>query len=243
MTTFGRPAELNQEVVTIKDFVSLFLQVVDKLPVTLLILVFSLAFGLAIGVAVALVRIRKEPVSYAVATFYISFTRCTPILIQLFLVYFGLPPVISLLGINISGWDRLVFVIITFSFHAGAAFSEIIRSAYISVGESQLEAAYSVGMTYFQALERIVLPQAFVIALPNMVNEAIMMLKDTSLAFTIGVVDVMGQVSIISANNYGMGLLEIYVVISIIYWAVGIAMEGGMYFIEVNLTRTKLIGR
>lgn len=229
--------------VTIKDFLSLFLQVIDKLPVTLLILVFSLAFGLAIGVAVALVRIRKEPVSYAVATFYISFTRCTPALIQLFLVYFGLPQLLSLVGINISSWDRLVFVIITFSFHAGAAFSEIIRSAYISVGTNQLEAAYSVGMTYFQALERIVLPQAFMIALPNIVNEAIMMLKDTSLAFTIGVVDVMGQVSIITANNYGIGLFEIYIVISLIYWAVGIAMEGSMYLIETNFTRTNLIGR
>jgi L-cystine transport system permease protein len=226
-----------------QDFINIFLQVLDKLPVTLLMLAFSIVFGLFIGTAVALVRIRREPISYAIATFYISFTRCTPILIQLFLVYFGLPTVMSLFGISISGWDKLVFVIITFSFHAGAAFSEIVRSAYISLGESQLEAAYSVGMTYFQALERIILPQAFVTALPNIVNEAIMMLKDTSLAFTIGVVDVMGQVSIISANNYGMGLLEIYGVISIIYWSVGIAMEGAMYLIEANLTRTKMIGR
>lgn len=98
-------------------------------------------------------------------------------------------------------------------------------------------------MTYFQALERIILPQAFAAALPNTVNEAIMMLKDTSLAFTIGVVDIMGQVDIIAGNNYGIGLLEVYVVISVIYWGVGMAMEGAMYLAEANLTRTKLIGR
>ncbi len=226
-----------------KEFADLFLQLLDKVPITLFILTVSVFFSLIIGVIVALVRIRKAPVSYAIATFYLSFTRCTPALVQLLLVFFGLPKLLSLININISDWNRIVFVIITFSLHNAAALSEVIRSAYISVGDNQLEAAYSVGMSYFQALTRIILPQAFVIALPNLGNDVIMLLKDTSLAFTIGIVDMMGQVSIITGNNYGIGLLKIYVVISIIYWVICIIIEGAVNQLEKSLTKTKLIGR
>lgn len=111
-----------------KEFVSLSLQLIDKVPITLFILIVSIFFSLILGVAVALVRIRKKPVSYAIATFYLSFTRGTPALVQLLLVYFGLPKLLSLININISSWDKTVFVIITFSLHDAAALSEVIRS-------------------------------------------------------------------------------------------------------------------
>ncbi len=213
-------------------WVDLFVKVLEKLPLTLLMLGLSLFFSIILGVFVAIIRIQKQPVLYQVATFYLSFTRCTPLLVQLFLVYFGLPQLLLALGIDINGWDRLVFLVIAFSFHTAAYLSEVFRSAYLAVGRDQLEAAYSVGMSYPQALFRIILPQAFVVSLPNLGNNIIELLKDTSLAFTIGIIDIMGQVRIILGNNHGMGMFQVYVVISLVYWGTCILIEASISYLE-----------
>ncbi len=214
------------------EWAELFVKVLDKLPLTLLMTGLSLFFSILLAVAVAIVRIRRKPISYAIVSFYISFMRCTPLLVQLFLVYYGLPVLLMLISIDINGWNRLVFLIIAFTLHTAAYLSEVIRSAYLAVGKDQLEAAYSVGMSYSQALWRIILPQAFVIALPNLGNTIIELLKDTSLAFTIGIIDIMGQVRIILGNNHGIGMFEIYVVISIVYWGTCIVIETVIGYLE-----------
>ncbi|KAB7704392.1 ABC transporter permease subunit [Bacillus aerolatus] len=217
---------------SLQDWIDLFVKVLDKLPLTLFMMVVSLFFALILGLIIAIIRIQKQPVLYGIATFYLSFTRCTPLLVQLFLVYFGLPQLLLAFNIDINSWDRLIFVIITFSLHTAAYLSEVIRSAYLAVGQEQMEAAYSVGMSYPQALKRIILPQAFVIALPNLGNNIIELLKDTSLAFTIGIIDIMGQVRIILGNNYGIGMFEIYVVISLVYWGICILIESIIGYAE-----------
>jgi amino acid ABC transporter membrane protein 1, PAAT family (TC 3.A.1.3.-) len=203
---------------SIHEWGTLFQQVLSRLPLTLLMLVASLMVGLFLGTLIAVIRIRKIPVLHQLMAIFISFSRCTPLLVQLFLIYFGLPQLLSAFGIYINDVSPLIFAIATFSLHISAYLAEVIRSAYIAVGEDQLEACYSVGMTYSQALRRVILPQAFVLALPNMGNTIIELLKDTVLAFTIGVVDIMGQVRIIIGNNYGLGMFQVYVVISIVYW-------------------------
>lgn len=210
---------------SLKDWLELFGQVLDRLPVTLLMLILSLFFALLLSIVIAVIRIQKVPVLYQISTVYLSFTRATPLLVQLFLVYFGLPKFLLIFHIDINGFDRLFFAILAFTLHTAAYLSEVVRGAYLAVGKQQLEAAYSVGMTYFQALRRIILPQAFVIALPNMGNTTIELFKDTSLAFTIGIIDIMGQARIILGNNYGLGLFQIYLVISIVYWMVCLAIE------------------
>ena len=217
---------------SLQEWIDLFTKVLDKLPLTLFMMGASLFFALILGVLIAIIRIQKQPILYQMATFYLSFTRCTPLLVQLFLVYFGLPQLLLVFNIDINSWDRLIFVIITFSFHTAAYLSEVVRSAYLAVGEAQLEAAYSVGMSYPQALRRIILPQAFVIALPNLGNNIIELLKDTSLAFTIGIIDIMGQVRIILGNNHGMGMFEIYIVISLVYWGACIVIEAIIGYAE-----------
>lgn len=217
---------------SLQEWIDLFTKVLDKLPLTLFMMGASLFFALILGVLIAIIRIQKQPILYQIATFYLSFTRCTPLLVQLFLVYFGLPQLLLVFNIDINSWDRLIFVIITFSFHTAAYLSEVVRSAYLAVGEAQLEAAYSVGMSYPQALRRIILPQAFVIALPNLGNNIIELLKDTSLAFTIGIIDIMGQVRIILGNNHGMGMFEIYIVISLVYWGACIVIEAIIGYAE-----------
>lgn len=207
------------------DWLKLLWQVVDKLPLTLFMLGLSLLFSLLLGFVIALIRIQKKPVLSKMATIYLSFMRCTPLLVQLFLVYFGLPQLLLLVHIDINSWSRITFLVIAFSLHTAAPLSEVIRSAYLSIDKGQFEAAYSIGMNYFQSLRRIILPQAFVAALPNLGNATISLLKDTALAFTIGIIDIMGQVRLILGNNYGIGMFEIYVTISLVYWSMCIVIE------------------
>lgn len=171
------------------------------------------------------------------ATIYLSFMRCTPLLVQLFLVYFGLPQLLLLVHIDINSWSRITFLVIAFSLHTAAPLSEVIRSAYLSIDKGQFEAAYSIGMNYFQSLRRIILPQAFVAALPNLGNATISLLKDTALAFSIGIIDIMGQVRLILGNNYGIGMFEIYVTISLVYWSMCIVIEIIVSYLEKHLKK------
>ncbi|MCM3062367.1 amino acid ABC transporter permease [Bacillus altitudinis] len=210
---------------TAGDWLRIFLQVVDRLPLTFLMIVVSLFFAIIIGLLFACIRIKQIPGLKQLAVIYLSFTRSTPLIVQLFLIYFGLPQLLLMAGIQINHWDRVLFVMITFSLHTGAYLSEVFRSAYSSVGKDQLEAAYIVGMTDTQALMRIIIPQAFLIALPNLGNYTIDLVKDTAIAFTIGLIDMMGQVKIILGNNYGIGMFEVYVIIAIVYWLICISIE------------------
>ncbi|WJX01074.1 amino acid ABC transporter permease [Priestia aryabhattai] len=222
------------------DWLKLLWQVVDKLPLTLFMLGLSLLFSLLLGFVIALIRIQKKPVLSKMATIYLSFMRCTPLLVQLFLVYFGLPQLLLLVHIDINSWSRITFLVIAFSLHTAAPLSEVIRSAYLSIDKGQFEAAYSIGMNYFQSLRRIILPQAFVAALPNLGNATISLLKDTALAFSIGIIDIMGQVRLILGNNYGIGMFEIYVTISLVYWSMCIAIEIIVSYLEKHLKKGRV---
>jgi L-cystine transport system permease protein len=95
-------------------------------------------------------------------------------------------------------------------------------------------------MNYFQSLRRIILPQAFVAALPNLGNAAISLLKDTALAFSIGIIDIMGQVRLILGNNYGIGMFEIYVTISLVYWSMCIVIEIIVSYLEKHLKKGRV---
>ncbi|KRF53479.1 amino acid ABC transporter permease [Bacillus sp. Soil531] len=222
------------------DWLKLLWQVVDKLPLTLFMLGLSLLFSLLLGFVIALIRIQKKPVLSKMATIYLSFMRCTPLLVQLFLVYFGLPQLLLLVHIDINSWSRITFLVIAFSLHTAAPLSEVIRSAYLSIDKGQFEAAYSIGMNYFQSLRRIILPQAFVAALPNLGNATISLLKDTALAFSIGIIDIMGQVRLILGNNYGIGMFEIYVTISLVYWSMCIVIEVIVSYLEKHLKKGRV---
>lgn len=194
------------------------------LGVTLQILVASIFLGLVLGIAAAVPRLFKIPLLNQLVIIYVSFIRGTPILIQLFLVFYGLPAVLMLLfNIDITRMEAIYFVIITYAISNAAGFSEIFRAAIRGVDYGQTEAAYSVGMTSRQNFFRIVLPQAVRIAFPNMANSVIGSLKDTSLAFTIGVMDMMGRGdTLIAATAHA---LEVYLSLSIIYYIIVVIFE------------------
>lgn len=207
------------------------------LPLTLLIVILSLAFGLLLALLLTVAKLGTSRVLRTLATWYISFIRGTPSLVQLFLVFYGLPQMLKLIGIDINGWDKVVFAIITFSLNGAAYLSEIMRSSYLAVDRGQQEAAFSVGMNMMQSLWRIVFPQALAIALPNLGNSAISLLKETSLAFTIGVFDLMGRAQMISIRNNGVNQLELFIAISLVYWVLCFGIERGIAFMEKNQKR------
>jgi len=206
--------------------------IVRAIPLTFVIVVLSLFFGMLLGLLLTSMKLRKNPVSALIATGYVSFIRGTPTLLQLYLVYYGLPKVLELVGVDINSWDRVFFAIAAFSLNSGAFLSEVMRSAYLAVDIGQQEAALSVGMGSMQTLRRIIFPQAFAIALPNLGNSIIQLLKETSLAFIIGVNEIMGQAQLIIGRGYGVRQFETFIAVSLIYWAICFAMEKGFAFLE-----------
>ena len=216
-------------------------QILPYLPVTLGLAFLSAGLGLVIGFLVAMVRYFRVRVLCGICRVYVSFIRGTPMLVQLFLVYYGIP--ILLAGINSSlGTDlnvnripAVVFAAVAFSLNCGAYMSETIRSAMLSVDSGQLEACYSVNMTTRQAMLRVILPQAFTVALPPLGNSLISMVKETSLAFSISLVDMMAQAKLVGSRSFRF--FEVYVVASILYWGVCILIEQALSFIEKRMRR------
>ena len=207
------------------DWFDLFRQVLQQLPITLFIFILSLIFALILGCLLATIRIKRAKILSPIVRIYLSFIRSTPLILQLFLAYFALPQLLLFIQIDINHFSRLFFVILAFTLHTGAYLSEIIRAGYQSVDYSQIEAGLSVGLSYPRILKEIIIPQALRNSIPNLTTQVIELIKDTSLAFTIGIIDMMGQVKLIIGNNYGLGMLEVYIVISIIYWIIALIIQ------------------
>ncbi|MEH7082550.1 amino acid ABC transporter permease [Neobacillus drentensis] len=207
----------------IKLIIEFIPTLIQYLGITLQILGASIILGVILGIAAAIPRLFKIPLLNQLVILYVSFVRGTPILIQLFLVFYGLPAVLMIFNIDISKLDAIYFVIATYAISNGAGFAEIFRGSIRAVDYGQTEAAYSVGMTSSQNFFRIVLPQALRIAFPNMANSVIGSLKDTSLAFTIGVMDMMGRGDTLVAST--AHALEVYISLSIIYYVVVLLFE------------------
>lgn len=204
------------------------------LPVTLYILTLSLLFGFVLGLFLALPRIYNIPIVNQLAKVYISFFRGTPIMVQLFIVFYGILALTGLIGIDTSKMDPFYAAVATYALSNAAAAAEIIRAGVGSVDKGQTEAAYSIGLSGSQAFRRIVLPQALVQAFPNMGNMVISSLKDTSLAFSIGVMDMSGRgQTLITSSNHS---LEVYIALSIVYYAVAVLFE---WFFRVAEKRIK----
>lgn len=171
----------------------------------------TFAIGLIIAFFTALSRIFGNKFLRGLAQFYVSIFRGTPLLVQLFIIFYGLPTI----GLTIA---PLPSAIIGFSLNVGAYASEIIRAAILSIQKVQWEAAYSIGMTRSQALRRIILPQALRVSVPPLSNSFISLVKDTSLASLILVTEMFRRAQEIAAVNYEF--LFVYCLAAIIYWII-----------------------
>ena len=220
-------------------FIDSFPKLLSRLHITLYIVAVALVFGMILGMYIAVVRLHKVPILSQLATAYVSFIRGIPILVLLYIVYIGLPLVVGALGVNINRWDTMVFVMIAYIINTSAFLSEIIRSAVAGVDIGQSEAAYSVGMTRWQTFSRIITPQAIQIAMPSLGNTVVSLLKDTSLAYTLGVIDLVGVIKAISSNTYRS--LEAYAAAAIIFFVLSSILEQGFKWVERKLGVTNKI--
>lgn len=206
------------------------------IPISLAIALIAFFIGLIIGLFVALIKIYRVPVLYQISSLYVSFIRGTPLLVQIFLSYYGIPLVIRYINIRYSlNWDvsfipAIYFIYVAFSLNSGAYLSETIRSAIQAVNKGQMEACYSVGMTTSQGLRRIILPQAVTVALPNIGNHFVSLLKDSSLAFAASVPEIIGQAKIIAGRT--SQFFEVYIVAALIYWGICIVIERLLEYLE-----------
>jgi len=214
--------------------------ILSRIHITLLIVVLATIIGLVLGIFIALARIYKVPIINYLAIMYISFIRGTPIIVQLFIVYYGLPEILIGIGININRWDKLNFVLVTYTLNTAAFMAEVLRGAITSVSTGQSEAAYSIGMTRWQAFYRIIAPQAVGIALPSIGINIVSLLQDSSLAFTLGVIDVMGQAQAIGSRT--LHKFEGYVAAAIIFIILSIALEKIFSIVEKKVITDKLVG-
>lgn len=168
----------------------------------------SFILGIILALFTALARISKFKILSSIASFYVWIIRGTPLLVQLFILFYGLPAA----GITLSG---LTSAIIGFTLSVGAYNSEVIRAAILSIPKGQWEASYSIGMSDSQALRRIILPQAARVAIPPLANSFISLVKDTSLAAAITVTEMFQIAQRITATTYEPLLL--YCEVAFIY--------------------------
>ena len=168
---------------------------IPGIKVTIPLTILSFAVSLVLGLVLALILIARIPVLKTIAFIYIWIFRGTPLIVQLFIIFFGLPG----LGIMIEAFPAAV---LAFGLNLAAYNAEVFRSAIDAIPTGQMEAAYMVGLSYPQAMVRIVLPQAFKIAFPSLFNNLISLLKDTSLASSITVVELFTSAQQIAARTY-----------------------------------------
>lgn len=187
---------------------SFFKILLPGLTMTVPLTVLSFSFALIIAVIVAMIQFAKIRVLKEISRFYIWIIRGTPVLVQLYLVFYGLPG----LGITLDPFPSAVIV---FSINEGAYAAETVRAALESIPKGQIEAGYCAGMTYFQIMRRIVLPQAFRTAFPPLSNSLIAMVKETSLAANITVVEMFMAAQRIVARTYEP--LALYCEVALIY--------------------------
>ena len=174
---------------------SFFKILIPGIKVTIPLTLLSFALSLAVGLLLALIQVADIKGLRQVARFYIWVFRGTPLIVQLFIIFFGLPNI----GITLDAFPSAV---LAFGLNLGAYNAEVFRSAILAIPKGQLEAAYMIGLNYPQAMVRVILPQSFPVAFPNLFNNLISLLKDTALASSITVIDLFTTAQQIAARTY-----------------------------------------
>jgi len=197
--------------------------------ITLQLAVVSVFLGLIGGSLIGVARLSAiKPVQWA-ARAYIDFFRGTPLLVQIFMIYFGLPPLFQAIGLSFT-FDRFIAAIVALSCNSAAYVAEIVRGGIQSIETGQFEAAQSLGLNPVQTLRYVILPQAFRRMLPPLGNQFITLLKDTSLVAVIGFEELFRQGQLIAAENYRP--FELYATVSLIYLALTLLSSQGFSFLE-----------
>ncbi|KRN07507.1 L-cystine permease [Liquorilactobacillus sucicola DSM 21376 = JCM 15457] len=207
----------------IKYLYELFPQIISSLPITLSIVVVSTIGGLILGLIIAYFRIERIPLLNWLGALYVSFVQGTPIIVQLFVVYYGAPAVLDLAGINVADVSKISFMFIAYGLNSAAYFSEIIRAAINDIPKTQFDAAYSVGMNKYQAYRKIIIPQATKAMAPNVEVSVVSLLQNSSLATYLGIMDIMGKSQLVGTNTGHQ--MEAYIDAMVIFMVLSLAVH------------------
>jgi L-cystine transport system permease protein len=207
---------------------SLYPMIEGAIQYTIPLTLITFVLGLILATLTALARLSSIKSLHVIAHVYVSIIRGTPLLVQLFIIFYGLPN----LGVTINPF---LSAIIGFSLSVGAYASETIRAAILSIPKGQWEAGYSIGMSYTQALKRIILPQAARVSIPPLSNSFISLVKDTSLASLVLVTEMFRKAQEIAATNYEF--LLVYSEAALLYWIICTILSIIQGRVEVRLDR------
>lgn len=216
---------------------------------TLFISVVSITLAVVFAFFGALGRLSKNPIAYGIATFYVSLIRGTPFLIQIFLLFFGLPQINQQLNKFIPGFEQqypfissLLLLpavptgILALAINYGAYMTETFRAGIQSIGKGQREAAYALGMSPWQTMRLIILPQAFRVVIPPVGNEFIAMTKDSALVSVIGVQELLWRAQKVGQQYFHS--METLLIAAAFYWLMTILLQAGQSRIERRLARS-----
>ncbi|WP_430876091.1 amino acid ABC transporter permease [Gilliamella sp. G0441] len=212
-------------------FLSVFPQILPYLPVTLFIAVVSILFAMVLGLTIALLRNNKIIIVDAIFSLFISLFRGIPSVVLLFIIYYGLPqifPVLKHMGATTAA-------IVCFSLKYSAYLAEIFRAGLASVDPGQKEAGLTSGLSTIQVYRNIILPQALVNALPNTGNMFISLLKDSSVAFFVGVQELLAAGKMLTASSFLY--FETYLAVGIVYWLTVVAYSWLQKQLEHKLSK------
>lgn len=201
------------------------------LGVTMEMALVGFFFALVMAVGMAVIRVFEIKVANQLVILFISFFRGTPLLVQMFLLYYGLPQVFPIF----VGMDAFSAAVLALTLHFSAYMAESIRAAILGVDKAQMEASLSIGMTRLQAMKRIILPQAARVATPSLMNYFIDMIKSTSLAFTLGVTEIMAVSQMEASSSFRF--FESFLAVALVYWAVVVFFTQIQHLLERRLNR------
>lgn len=211
-------------------------QVLTAIPVTLEMALLATLAGWILGILVAVARRNKIPVVSQICAVFVSFIRGVPMVILLYVAYYALPMMIySATGVDTTSIPAIWYAIVALSLDQAAYSSEVFRAALDSVNRGQLEAAWSVGMTTWQAMRRIVFPQALAVALPNLSGLFVGIIKGTSLAYYVGVYEITATANLLA--NPGLNFIEAYVITTVIYELISFICNRLFHTAETRLNR------
>jgi len=215
---------------------SMIPELLSALPLTLAIMFVALVAGFVLAIMATVLRVRRIPVLSQLADLYVSYARSVPVVLQLFVAFYGLPVVVGLFGMKDFITPTLASMV-GLSLYHGGYLSEVIRPAYLAVERGQHDAADSLGYTFRQKITRIAGPQALHIGLPGYGNAVIYMIHNVALVMYIGAADVMATAHLIMERSYNQYQFGTYLVLGVIYSMLCLISGLIIRFFELRLAR------
>ena len=215
------------------DFGRVTVLLLEGMGVTIAVTICALAIALVIGLAMCLMGMSKiKPLSW-ISKFYIWIIRGTPFIVQLFVIYFSIPQLMQAIGFASFNISEFAAATATLALNAGAYIAEIFRGGISAIDKGQMEAARSLGLSKSRAMIKVILPQAFKISVPSLCNQFIITLKDSSLAYTIGLAEI-----VYSGRQYAMATYKVfatYIMIGVAYLIIITILSALIKMIERRL--------